>query len=91
MAVIDAVSRMIPGVIQNGNAGVESHSEGVLEYPQYTRPPEFRGKKVPDILLSGHDAKIRTWRRKQSLLRTREKRYDMFEKAKLTKEDSKLL
>jgi len=91
MAIIDAVSRMVPGVIQNGNAGTESHSDGLLEYPQYTRPPRFRGREVPEILLSGHDAKIRAWRRKQSLLRTKVKRPDMFEKIELTKEDKKLL
>lgn len=91
MAIIDAVARMVPGVIQNGNAGTESHSDGLLEYPQYTRPPKFHEREVPEILLSGHDAKIRQWRRKQSLLRTKVKRPDMFEKIELTKEDNKLL
>lgn len=91
MAIIDAVARMVPGVIQNGNAGTESHSDGLLEYPQYTRPPRFREREVPEILLSGHDAKIKQWRRKQSLLRTKVNRPDMFEKLELTTEDKKLL
>lgn len=91
MAVIDAVSRLVPGVVQKGNAETESHSGGVLEYPQYTRPPVFMGMKVPEILLSGHDAKIRLWRRKQSLLRTKKKRPDLFEKLRLSEEDRKLL
>ena len=91
MVVIDAVARMIPGVIQNGNASTESHSEGLLEYPQYTRPPIFLGKEVPPILLSGHEAKIRQWRRYMSLMRTKEKRPDLFEKLDLSKEDIKLM
>ncbi|MBO4897634.1 MAG: tRNA (guanosine(37)-N1)-methyltransferase TrmD [Clostridia bacterium] len=91
MVVIDAVARMIPGVIQNGNAATESHTEGLLEYPQYTRPPVFHGKEVPPILLSGHEAKIKQWRRYMSLIRTKEKRPDLFEKLDLSKEDIKLL
>ena len=91
MAVTDAVARMIGGVIQNGNSQTESHQGGLLEYPQYTRPPEYHGRAVPEILLSGHDANIRKWRRKQSLLRTKAKRPDMFEKFELTEEDKKIL
>ena len=91
MAVTDAVARMIGGVVQNGNSLTESHADGLLEYPQYTRPPEYHGRCVPEILLSGHDANIRKWRRKQSLLRTKAKRPDMFERLKLTDEDKKLL
>lgn len=91
MAVTDAVARMIGGVVQNGNSLTESHSDGLLEYPQYTRPPEFHGRTVPEILLSGHDANIKKWRRKQSLLRTKAKRPDMFDKFQLTEEDKKLL
>lgn len=77
MAVIDAVARMLPGVVQNGNSQTESHSDGLLEYPQYTRPPVFMGREVPPILLSGHEAKIKEWRYEQSVLRTKQKRPDM--------------
>ena len=82
MAVIDATARMIPGVIQNGNSEMESHSDGLLEYPQYTRPPEFMGREVPPILLSGHEAKIKKWRREQSIIRTAKKRPDLLHKIK---------
>lgn len=91
MVVIDAVARMIPGVIQNGNAAAESHTQGLLEYPQYTRPPVFHGMEVPPILLSGHEAKIKQWRRYMSLIRTKEKRPDLFQKLDLSKEDINLL
>ena len=92
MVLIDAVSRAIPGVLTNEESyGDESHKDGVLEYPQYTRPYEFMGRKVPDILLSGHHANINTWRRLQALKRTRAKRPDLFEKLELTAEDKKLL
>ena len=91
MVVIDAVARMVPGVIQNGNASAESHTDGLLEYPQYTRPPVFLGKEVPPILLSGHEEKIRLWRRYMSLVRTKEKRPDLFEKLDLSADDIKLL
>ncbi len=77
MAIIDSVARMIPGVVQNGNSQTESHSDGLLEYPQYTRPPVFMGREVPPILLSGHEAKIREWRYNKSLERTKQKRPDM--------------
>ncbi len=77
MAVIDAVARMIPGTVQHGNSESESHSDGLLEYPQYTRPPEFMGRKVPEILLSGHQAKIAAWRKEKSLERTMAKRPDL--------------
>lgn len=92
MVLIDAVSRTIPGVLSNeGSYADESHNNGVLEYPQYTRPYEFNGMKVPDILLSGHHANINKWRRLQALKRTREKRPDLFEKLELTESDKKLL
>ncbi len=80
MAVIDAVARMVPGVVQHGNSESESLSDGLLEYPQYTRPPEFLGRHVPEILLSGHQAKIAAWRKEQSLERTRRKRPDLLER-----------
>ncbi|MCS7050361.1 MAG: tRNA (guanosine(37)-N1)-methyltransferase TrmD, partial [Thermomicrobium sp.] len=69
--VIDVVSRLIPGVIDPESLAEESHAAGVLEYPQYTRPPVFRGLAVPEILLSGHHAKIAEWRRLMALCRTR--------------------
>lgn len=88
MVVIDAVSRHVPGVLSNHvSMDVESFDDGLLEYPQYTRPLEFEGMKVPDILLSGHHANIETYRRQQSLLRTAQKRPDLLKKAALTKDD----
>jgi len=85
MVVIDCVSRMIEGVLDSEEtASVESHYNGLLEYPQYTRPPQFMGREVPEILLSGHHANIEKWRREQSLLRTAKKRPDLLEKADLT-------
>jgi tRNA (guanine37-N1)-methyltransferase len=79
MVVLDAVMRLLPGVLASSDAWRdESHSrEGLLEYPQYTRPPEFRGQRVPDILLSGHHAQVAAWRRRQALERTRERRPDL--------------
>ncbi|MBZ4646231.1 MAG: tRNA (guanine37-N1)-methyltransferase [Petroclostridium sp.] len=92
MAVIDAICRLIPGVLgQEESFRDESHFSGLLEYPQYTRPPEFLGKKVPEVLLSGHHANIQKWRREQSVIRTYMKRPDLLEKAPLSDEDRKLL
>lgn len=92
MVLIDAVSRTVPGVLSNeGSYGDESHSDGLLEYPQYTRPYEFRERKVPYVLMSGHHANINKWRRKQSLKRTRLRRPDLLERLELSKEDNKLL
>lgn len=92
MVLIDAVSRTIPGVLSNEDSyNDESHCGGLLEYPQYTRPAEFKGRSVPDILTSGHHANINKWRRQQSLVRTYRKRPDLFEKLEMSKEDSKLL
>lgn len=83
MVVIDAVCRMIDGVLScEESFSDESHFSGLLEYPQYTRPPEFMGKKVPDVLLSGDHKKINEWRRQKALEETRLKRPDMFEKYK---------
>ncbi|TJY43585.1 tRNA (guanosine(37)-N1)-methyltransferase TrmD [Cohnella pontilimi] len=85
MVVIDAVVRLLPGVLGNELSAVtDSFSEGLLEYPHYTRPAEFRGWKVPDVLLSGHHAEIEKWRRMQSLLRTFARRPDLLESADLT-------
>jgi tRNA (guanine37-N1)-methyltransferase len=92
MVLIDAVSRLIPGVLSTEESySEESHYSGLLEYPQYTRPYEFREQKVPDILLSGNHKDVSEWRRAMSLLRTRDRRPDLFEKYPLTDEDRRLL
>lgn len=92
LIVIDAVARLLPDVLGDPTgAEDDSHAMGLLEYPHYTRPPEFRGSKVPDVLLSGDHAKIDKWRREQALERTFRKRPDMLEKAELTKEDLKFI
>ena len=92
LMIIDAVSRLISGVLGDPTgAEDDSHSMGLLEYPHYTKPSEFRGWKVPDILLSGDHAKIERWRREQALTRTFHKRPDMLEKAELDKEDKKIV
>ena len=92
LMIIDAVSRLIPGVLGDPTgAEDDSHSMGLLEYPHYTRPPQFRGWKVPDILLSGDHAKIDKWRREQAVIRTFTRRPDILEKAELSKEDQKII
>ena len=92
LILIDAVSRLIPGALGDPTgAADDSHSMGLLEYPHYTKPPEFRGWKVPDILLSGDHGKIEKWRREQALLRTFNKRPDMLEKAELSEKDLKFI
>ncbi len=92
LAVIEATARLLPGVLGNsGSLSEESHSAGLLEYPQYTRPREFRGQEVPAILLSGNHAAIERWRRAQSLQRTRTERPDLFAKLQLSKADQALL
>ena len=90
--IIDSICRLIPGVLnKNESFEEESFSNGLLEYPQYTRPPVYNDKAVPEILLSGNHEKIRLWRKKQSLMITKQKRPDLFEKYELTKEDRRLL
>ena len=92
MVMIDAISRLIPGVLNNDiSAETESFTDNLLEYPQYTRPEVWEGESVPAVLLSGHHANIEKWRREQSLLITRERRPDLFEKVELTKKDKKFL
>ena len=91
MVIADAVIRLLDGVIQEDSHLDESFENGLLEYPQYTRPIEYDGKSVPDVLLSGHHANIRSWRLKQALLRTLEKRPDLLQDRELTKEESKLM
>ena len=90
--MIDALSRLIPGVLGDPDgAQDDSHSMGLLEYPHYTRPPEFRGWSVPEILLSGDHGKVERWRREQALSRTFRKRPDMLEKAELSDADKNYL
>lgn len=92
MVMIDAISRLIPGVLNNDiSAETESFTDNLLEYPQYTRPEVWEGESVPPVLLSGHHANIEKWRREQSLLLTRDRRPDLFEKVELTKKDKKFL
>jgi tRNA (guanine37-N1)-methyltransferase len=92
LVLIDAVTRLLPGVL--GDVGAtfdDSHTSGLLEYPHYTRPPEFRGHAVPDVLLSGHHARIARWRRREALRRTWERRPELLERAQLTGEDREFL
>jgi len=91
MVLIDSVSRYIVGVISEGSTLEESFLNGLLEYPQYTRPEEFKGIKVPDVLQSGHHENIQKWRRKQSIDITFNKRPDLLKKAKLTKEEKEYI
>ena len=92
MMVVDAVSRMIPGVLASSESFEnESLFNGLLEHPQYTRPPEFMGKKVPEVLLSGHHVNIEAWKRKESLKRTLKKRPELLEQAELSKNDRRIL
>jgi tRNA (guanine37-N1)-methyltransferase len=92
MVLIDAVSRLVPGVLGGEKSTQEdSFEDGLLEYPQYTRPRVFKNQEVPEILLSGDHEKIRVWRRTESLKRTLERRPDLLKKAKLTEEDKRIL
>lgn len=78
MVMVDAISRMVPGVLSNRESAMfDSFQDGLLEYPQYSRPRQWRGREVPEILLSGHHANVEIWRREQSLLRTKERRPDL--------------
>ena len=92
LAILEATARLLPGVLGNADSAAdESHADGLLEYPQYTRPDEFRGVKVPEVLRSGNHAAIARWRRKESLRRTLERRPDLLQSAALTAEDRQLL
>jgi len=92
LVIMDAVSRLLEGVLHNEeSAEFDSFHDNLLEYPQYSRPEEWRGKKVPSVLLSGHHMNVEKWRREQSLLRTKERRPDLLARASLTKEDKKFL
>lgn len=88
MVMMDSISRMVPGVLSNQESGeTESFAGNLLEYPQYSRPEEWHGKKVPEVLLSGHHANIAKWRREQSILRTAKRRPDLLKKADLTNKE----
>lgn len=90
MVMVDAISRLVPGVLHNDvSAEFESFQDNLLEYPQYSRPEEWHGKKVPPVLLSGHHANIEKWRREQSIIRTYERRPDLLEKCELTEKEKK--
>jgi tRNA (guanine37-N1)-methyltransferase len=92
LVVVDAVARLCPGVLHNvASAAEESFEQGLLEYPQYTKPPVFRELRVPEVLLSGNHERIRRWRRQQALLRTRARRPDLFARLTLSPEDERLL
>ena len=92
LILADSISRMLPGVLSGDECfEEESHYHSLLEYPQYTHPAEWKGRNVPDVLLSGHHANVDKWRREQSLLRTKERRPDMLEQAELSENDKKFL
>ncbi len=92
MMMIDCISRLVPGVLNNNvSAEFETFHDNLLEYPQYTRPEVFMGKKVPDILLSGHHANVEKWRREQSIIRTLKNRPELLEDADLSKKEQKFL
>lgn len=92
MMMIDCISRLVPGVLNNNvSAEFETFHDNLLEYPQYTRPEVFMGKKVPDILLSGHHANVEKWRREQSIIRTLKNRPKLLEDAVLSKKEQKFL
>ena len=91
MVVVDAVARLVPGILDPSSIGEESHTAGLLEYPQYTRPLEFRGWTVPEILLSGNHGAIARWRRREALRRTWQRRPDLLALARLSPEEKQLL
>ena len=91
MVLIDSVSRFVEGVLADGSSQEESFTDGLLEYPQYTRPEIFKDKKVPEVLTSGNHANINKWRRKESLRNTYLKRPDLLEKIDLSNEDEAIL
>ena len=92
MVMIDCISRLVPGVLNNDvSAEIESFHDNLLEYPQYTRPEMYEGKKVPEVLLSGHHKNIETWRRQQSIKRTLERRPDLLADANLSKKEKQYL
>jgi len=92
MVVVDAVVRILPGVLGSEDSPLDdSHTTGLLEYPQYTRPPEFRGWTVPEVLLSGNHAQIAEWRHEQAIIRTLKRRPDLLDKAELCSKEEQLI
>ena len=92
MVMIDCISRLVPGVLgKDASAEIESFHDNLLEYPQYSRPEDYKGMKVPEILLSGHHANVEKWRREQSIIRTLEKRPDLLKEAVLSAKEKKFL
>jgi tRNA (guanine37-N1)-methyltransferase len=92
LVVIDAVSRLVPGVVgDQESVEQDSFAQGILDHPHYTRPAEFEGRRVPDVLLSGHHAEVRRWRMKQALLRTLDRRPELIDQETLTREQRELL
>ncbi|MCI8661752.1 MAG: tRNA (guanosine(37)-N1)-methyltransferase TrmD [Hungatella sp.] len=92
MVMIDCISRLVPGVLSNNeSAEIESFHDNLLEYPQYTRPEEYKGLRVPDVLLSGHHKNIEIWRRQESIRRTFERRPDLLDHANLTRKEQEFL
>ncbi len=91
LVLVDAVTRLVPGVIQAASHEGDSFASGLLEHPQYTRPEEFRGMRVPDVLLSGHHGEVDRWRRREALRRTAERRPDLLEAVSLSDTDRRTL
>ena len=92
LVIVDAVARLVPGVVGDGESVArDTFARGLLDFPQYTRPAEFRGMRVPDVLVSGHHAEIERWRRRQALARTLERRPDLLEQLQLDEQDEALL
>ena len=91
MVLIDSVSRYVEGVLKEDSVQEESFTDGLLEYPQYTRPEVFLGKRVPEVLLSGHHENIKKWRRNQSIINTYLKRPDLLKEIKLSDKEQKML
>ena len=92
MVVADAIVRLVPGVLGSEESAIDdSHATGLLEYPQYTRPPEYRGWAVPEVLLSGNHAEIARWRREQAILRTLQRRPELLDRANLSEKEKRLL
>jgi tRNA (guanine37-N1)-methyltransferase len=88
VVLVDAVTRLVPGALGSETSAVnESFSEGLLDFPNYTRPVEFRGRRVPEVLLSGHHAEVARWRRRAALLKTRRNRSDLFARVQLSEEE----
>ena len=91
LVMIDAIARNVPGVLSEGSAEIESFHDNLLEYPQYTRPEEFMGMRVPEVLLSGHHANVEKWRREKSIERTSLNRPDLLKDAILSKKERQYL